>query len=182
MHSLRTFWHMLFRMPLRDGMEIEINGRRLTAQQKDERQQDNSDKKRLVHHHPSDLLHSLTREWIGRGQHGVVSPALRALPFRTSMCSAWGTWCACVYLVSCSASQWRWSWQLTFMYEELHLQEHMNPIWKKCLCGTFVDTTVQKYLSNTMVWSTRYACLAFDRCCRLVNVLHLDALGIEFGN
>ena len=45
MHSLRTFWHMLFRMPLRDGMEIEVDGRWLTAQQKDERRQDNSDKK-----------------------------------------------------------------------------------------------------------------------------------------
>ena len=58
-------------------------GRRLIAQQKDERQQDNSDEKRLAHHHLSDLLRSLTREWIGGGQHGVVSPALQALPFRT---------------------------------------------------------------------------------------------------
>ena len=58
-------------------------GRRLTAQQKDERRQDNGDKKRLAHHHPSDLLRSLTREQIGRGQHGVISPALRASPFRT---------------------------------------------------------------------------------------------------
>ena len=44
-------------------------GRRLTAQQKDERQQDNGDKKRLACHHPSDLLHSLTRERIDGGQH-----------------------------------------------------------------------------------------------------------------
>ena len=51
-------------------------GRRLTAQQKDERRQDNGDKKRLARHHPSDLLRSLTRERIGGGQHGVVSPAL----------------------------------------------------------------------------------------------------------
>ena len=36
-------------------------GRRLTAQQKDERQ-DNGDKKRLARQHPSDLLHSLTHE------------------------------------------------------------------------------------------------------------------------
>ena len=57
-------------------------GRRLTAQQKDERQQDNDDKKRLVRHHPSDLLCSLTREWIGGVQHGIVSPALRDSPFR----------------------------------------------------------------------------------------------------
>ena len=54
-------------------------GRRLTAEQKDERQQD----KRLAHHHPSDLLRSLTRERIGGGQHGVVLPALRASPFQT---------------------------------------------------------------------------------------------------
>ena len=96
MHSLRTFWHVTLRMPLRDGMEIEVEdsedtpervhmyGRRLTAQQKDEKRQDNGDKKRLARHHPSDLLHSLTREWIGGGQHGVVSPALQASPFRTS--------------------------------------------------------------------------------------------------
>ena len=56
-------------------------GRWLTAQQKDERRQDNDDKKRLVRHHPSDLLCSLTREWIGGGQHGIVSPALRDSPF-----------------------------------------------------------------------------------------------------
>ena len=50
---------------------VQMYGRRLTAQQKDERQQDNSDKNRLARHHPSNLLHSLTREWIGGGQHGV---------------------------------------------------------------------------------------------------------------
>ena len=59
MHSLRTFWHMLLRMPSCDGVEIEVEdledirrrqnesqmyGRQLTAQQKDERQ-DNGDKK-----------------------------------------------------------------------------------------------------------------------------------------
>ena len=71
---------MLLMMPLRDGMEIEVEdledrrwrqneyGRRLTAQQKDERQ-DNSDKKRLVRHHPSDLLRSLSRERIGGWKH-----------------------------------------------------------------------------------------------------------------
>jgi len=42
---------------------------------KDERQ-DNSDKKRLARHNPSDLLRLLTHERIGGGQHGVVSPAL----------------------------------------------------------------------------------------------------------
>ena len=45
MHSLRTFWHVPLRMPSRDGMEIEVDGRWLAAQQKDERRQDNSDKK-----------------------------------------------------------------------------------------------------------------------------------------
>jgi len=48
-------------------------GRRLTVQQKDERRQNNGDKKRLERHHPSDLLRSLTHEWIGGGQHGIVS-------------------------------------------------------------------------------------------------------------
>ena len=83
MHSLHTFWHMPLRMPSHDGMEIEVDGRRLVAQQKDERRQDNSDKERLARHHLSNLLRSLTREWIGGGQHGIVSPALRASPFRT---------------------------------------------------------------------------------------------------
>ena len=62
---------------------VQMYGRRLTAQQKDKRRQDNSDKKRLARHHPSDLLRSLTREWIRGGQHGVISPALRASPFRS---------------------------------------------------------------------------------------------------
>ena len=59
-----------------DAKRVQMYGRQLTAQQKDERQQDNSDKKRLARHHPSDLLRLLTRERIGRGQHSVVSPAL----------------------------------------------------------------------------------------------------------
>ena len=54
-------------------------GRWLTAQQR----QDNGNEKRLARHHPSDLLRLLTRERIGGGQHGVVSPALQASPFRT---------------------------------------------------------------------------------------------------
>ena len=83
MHSLRTFWHVPLRMPLRDSMEIEVNGTQLAAQQKDERRQDNGDKKRLARHHLSNLLHSLTREWIGGGQHGIISPALRDSPFQT---------------------------------------------------------------------------------------------------
>ena len=47
----------------------------ITAQQKEERQ-DNGNEKRLAHHHLSDLIHSLTRERIGGGQHGVISPVL----------------------------------------------------------------------------------------------------------
>ena len=58
-------------------------GRCLTAQQKDERRQDNGDERRLARHHLSDLLCSLTRERIGGGQHGIVSPALQASPFRS---------------------------------------------------------------------------------------------------
>ena len=80
-HSLRTIWHVPLRMPSRGGMEIEVGGRRLTAQQKDERRQDNGDKKRLARHQLSHLLRLLIREQIGGGQHGVVSPALRASPF-----------------------------------------------------------------------------------------------------
>ena len=64
---------------------VQLYGGWLTAQQncqKAERRQDNGDKKRLACHYPSDLLRSLTRERIGGGQHGIVSPVLQALPFR----------------------------------------------------------------------------------------------------
>ena len=96
MHSLRIFWHMPLRMSSRDdmeqGMEIKVEdseqrpnkSRCMEAtQQKDERQQDSSDTNRLARHHPSDLLHSLTRERIGGGQHGVVSPVDQASPFQS---------------------------------------------------------------------------------------------------
>ena len=59
---------------------VQMYGRWLAAQQKDERRQGNDEKKRLARHHPSNLLSSLTRER-GGGQHGVVLPALRASPF-----------------------------------------------------------------------------------------------------
>ena len=62
---------------------VQMYGRQLTAQQKDERRQDNSDEKRLACCHPSDLLRLLTHERIGEGQYSVVSPALRASLFRT---------------------------------------------------------------------------------------------------
>ena len=35
---------------------VQMYGRRLTAQQKEERQQDNGDKKRVTRQQPSDLL------------------------------------------------------------------------------------------------------------------------------
>ena len=41
---------------------VQIYGRRLTAQQKDERRQDNGDRKKLAHQHVSELLRSLTCE------------------------------------------------------------------------------------------------------------------------
>ena len=44
--------YVLLRMPSCDGMEIEVDGRWLTAQQKDERRQDNGDKKQLAHQKP----------------------------------------------------------------------------------------------------------------------------------
>ena len=73
-----------------DRMEIKINVRDrrqsqnksrcmedgFTAQQKDERRQDNGDKERAVRHHRSDLLRLLTHEWIGEEKNGVVTPAL----------------------------------------------------------------------------------------------------------
>ena len=77
MHSLYTFWQCRSgdgiesrtRKIEDDAERVQMYGRRFTAQQKDERWQDNGDKKRLARHHPSDLLHSLIRERIGGGQH-----------------------------------------------------------------------------------------------------------------
>ena len=74
---MRTFWHVPLMMPLHDHVEIEVSERWLTAQQKDERRQDNGDKKRLR------VTTYLIPKRIGGGQHGVVSPALRASPFRS---------------------------------------------------------------------------------------------------
>ena len=71
-HSLHTFWHVMHMMPLRimrwrsrtqrieDARTVQGYIRRLTAQQKNERQH-NRDRRRLVHQHPSDLLCLLTR-------------------------------------------------------------------------------------------------------------------------
>ena len=53
---------------------VKMYGRRLPAQQKDERRQDNGDKKQLAHHHPSNLLRPMTRERVGGGQYSVVLP------------------------------------------------------------------------------------------------------------
>ena len=50
--------------------------RRLTAQQKDERRQENGDKKRLAHQHWSNLLRLLSRDRDDGRQHGVVSTML----------------------------------------------------------------------------------------------------------
>ena len=46
----------------RTSPDVKLSGRRLTAQQKDERRQDNGDKKQLACQHPGDLLGLLTRE------------------------------------------------------------------------------------------------------------------------
>ena len=59
-------------------------GRRLTAQQKDERGQETVTGNDLrVTTRAIYFARCRTRERIGRGQHGVVSPALGASPFRT---------------------------------------------------------------------------------------------------
>ena len=62
--------------------QVQMYRRWLTAQQKDERRQDNGDKKRLVRQHPSDLLRLLTCERDRRRTACFVLTALRALPFR----------------------------------------------------------------------------------------------------
>ena len=59
-------------------------------------------KKQLAQQHLSDLLRSLTCEQNRRRTARVVSTALRASsfhPIELSTCSAWGTWCACLYIV-----------------------------------------------------------------------------------
>ena len=58
-------WHVLLMMPSRWKTmpeRVQMYGRWLTAQQKDERQHDNGDKKQLARHHLSDLLCSLNCE------------------------------------------------------------------------------------------------------------------------
>ena len=113
MHSLRTFWHVPLRMPSRGGAWrgdrgrglgryktmpewVQMYGRQLTAQQKDERQ-DNDDKKQPCVSLPEwfTLLPDL---WTDRRRTARRLLAC-ASELRHSMCSAWGTWCACVYLV-----------------------------------------------------------------------------------
>jgi len=81
--------------------DARMYGRRLTAEQKNERQ-DNGDKKRLARQHPSDLLSSLTRERDRRRTARHCFDSDWTSPFRPielSTCSTLGTWCACVYLV-----------------------------------------------------------------------------------
>ena len=67
-HSLRTcLAHaahdaIAMEIEVEDSEEqVQMYGRRLTAQQRDERRQDNGDKKRLARQHSRYLLHSLTR-------------------------------------------------------------------------------------------------------------------------
>ena len=73
MHSVRTSLALATHDAIMMEIEVEDSEDRrqrknesrcmedgLTAQQKDERRQDNGDKKRLARQHRSDLLHSLT--------------------------------------------------------------------------------------------------------------------------
>ena len=70
------FWHVPLRISVMALRSRSMEDSYVTAQQKVERRQDNGDKKLLARHHLSHLLHSLKHEWIGGGQHSVVSPAL----------------------------------------------------------------------------------------------------------
>ena len=79
--------------------EVQRYERQLTTQQKDERRQDNGDRRWPTSQHPSDLLRSLTREqdrWTAR--HHLNHTLCFAI-FELCTCPAWGTWCACIYLV-----------------------------------------------------------------------------------
>ena len=139
MHSLCTFWHVLLRMPSRNGMEIEVEdsedrrqrqnksrcsyGRWLTAQQKDERQQDNGDRKRLACHHPSDLLHSLTRERIDGGQHFELHHfrtfhVLRMRHVYTSLAAQTLTQDERVWSISHVSNTPRISWRVNWVSDE----------------------------------------------------------------
>ena len=74
-------------------MPEQVQGyrRRLTAKQKDERQ-DNRDRRRLARQHPSDLLRSLTRGPDRRSLDSTrrldCASRLQPSPFRPSTCSA----------------------------------------------------------------------------------------------
>ena len=107
------FWHVPLTIPLRWSWRsrsrtrrIEDNARTSPDVWKTVNWQDNSDKKRPVHQHPSYLLGSLTRERDRRrtARRHLASASSFAIshPIGLFTCSAWGTWCAwcaCVYLV-----------------------------------------------------------------------------------
>ena len=79
---------------------LSLHKNRLAIQQKDERRQDNSERRRLVRQHPSNLFRSLTRDWLWMEDSTVSSwPHFVLHHFKFSTCLAWGTCCACVYLV-----------------------------------------------------------------------------------
>ena len=75
---------------------------------------DNDDKKQLARHHSSNLLRSLTREQIGKESTASSCQRFELCHFDLSMCSAWGIWCACVYLVNIDTDRKSWLpvWQL----------------------------------------------------------------------
>ena len=93
----RTQWSSGTRSSRRT--EIQRYERRLTTQQRDERRQGNGDRRRLASQHPSDLLRSLTRERDRQTAQRCLNRALCFAIFELYTCSAWGTWCTCIYLV-----------------------------------------------------------------------------------
>ena len=85
----------IFRLcKLRMHTVVDIEDGCLTAQQLDERRQDNGDRRWLAHQH-------MTRERNRRRQHGVVSTVLSHFVWSNfSMCTAWGTWYASIYPIA----------------------------------------------------------------------------------
>ena len=124
---------------------------------------DNSDKKRLAHHHLSNLLRLLTRELIGGGQYGSSCQRFELRHFDLSMCSTWGTWCACVYLVwqyiCCHGNYLQTQVELALpqpanMLSECWLQKWFHPLMKQRWKNLKQDLRMVNGMASTLLTSS----------------------------
>ena len=79
------------------GMNADIQ----SAQQRDKRRQYECERRRLARQHQCDSLRSLTQRERDRRRTARRFAIICHVNLQLSTCSAWGTSCACVYLVEC---------------------------------------------------------------------------------